>query len=1296
MKEGVFSCTLTASPAAGYSFVRWTKNGTQVSTSASYSFTVTENASYVAVFSLNSYSISASASPSSGGNVTGAGSYSYGSNCTLTATPNTGYSFVRWTKNGTQVSTSASYSFTVTENASYVAVFSLNSYTVSASANPSAGGTVSGAGTYSYGSNCNLIATSNPGYTFTNWTKNGIVVSTEATYGFTVTENANYVANFSVLTTHWPDFNSTNYYDHATIVAYIPINGEYITTGDNWADLEVGAFVGEDCRGHEFMVDETNWGDEYPTIQLAVYYENAGEAISFALYDHATGIEYTLWTANMTLVTGTDYEGIWLGEDEVVLNFSQAFAINATAYPSAGGSVSGAGNYANGATCTLTATASEGYVFINWREDGEVVSTKTAYNFTVTSDRDLVANFQLLEDYIVFADSNVKAICVANWDTNGDGELSYAEAAAVTDLGTVFKDNYSIHSFDELQYFTGLTSIAGSAFSRCYYLTSVEIPDSVTSIGDFAFLFCSLTGSLIIPDAVTSIGTDAFYGCSSLTGDLVIPNSMTSIGFGAFISCSGLTGTLTIPNSVTSIGTYAFRGCNGLTSVYYTGDVSQWCEISFGDEPFNYAHDLYINNQLVTDLVIPNSVTTIGNCAFCNCNGLTSLEIPNSVTSIGNNAFYGCSGLTGLLTIPNSITSIGGYAFANCIGLTSIISYATTPPTLGTGVFDNIPTTITVYVPCFSLESYSEVNGWNQFTNYQGMDCPSYNYEISATSNPAEGGTINGTGAYECGTACTLAATANEDYTFVCWTEDGEMVSSEAEYSFFVLRDRSLVAHFSLPFTITVESNPTEGGTIEGAGEYDYNTTCTLTATPNENYTFMYWTENGQQVSSNASYSFTVTTNRNLVAHFTLPLTITTESNPTEGGTIEGAGEYDYNTTCTLTATPNPGYLFSYWTKNGNVVSYFSPYSFTVTEEATYEALFEVAPEGVCVGNPESGNQYLPSFSYYNYTLSQQIYTASEIGTVGMINSMSFYNIGGTKTRNYDIYLVHTDKTTFDSNYDWIAVTEDDRVFSGDVTMINGCWNTIEFDMPFDYNGVDNLALIVDDNSGSWTGTPHMQCRVYHTEDNQAIRIYSDGTNYDPYNPSGYGGTRYSEKNQIILGIYDVGLQLCSLFQGTNWFSTYLEITLQDLQMALVAALGSNATNTTIKAKDGTSTTFNGTRWRGTLNTLDVAQMYKIKAPAACTFTLEGIIINPAEHPVTIQANASNWIGFPLGQGMTVTDAFAGFAQTGDKIKIKNGNSSTYNGTRWRGTLTNLEPGQGYIYNSGYSQDRTLVFPTSK
>ena len=170
--------------------------------------------------------------------------------------------------------------------------------------------------------------------------------------------------------------------------------------------------------------------------------------------------------------------------------------------------------------------------------------------------------------------------------------------------------------------------------------------------------------------------------------------------------------------------------------------------------------------------------------------------------------------------------------------------------------------------------------------------------------------------------------------------------------------------------------------------------------------------------------------------------------------------------------------------------------------------------------------------------------------------------------------------------------------------------------------------------------------------------------------------------------------QTIALTEGWNWVSFNVDITLDDLKAALVAAeLGSG---TTIKSQSQSST-YNGARWRGPLNSLDLTQMYRIKVVNACEITLEGEPINPAEQIVTIKQDdnrqGDNWIGFPLNESMTVTNAFAGFAISGDVIRSKT-EFAVYTGTRWRGTLQYLTPGQGYVYESPTNDDRTFVFPS--
>ena len=245
-----------------------------------------------------------------------------------------------------------------------------------------------------------------------------------------------------------------------------------------------------------------------------------------------------------------------------------------------------------------------------------------------------------------------------------------------------------------------VTYIVYRAFYGCGSLTSITIPDSVTSIGTQAFLYCDSLTSITIPNSVTRIGSYAFNGCKKLTQinvdkantayssengvlfnkektELIrypagktdtsysIPDSVTSIGDYAFRDCSRLT-SITIPDGVTSIGYMAFDGCGSLTSVYIS-DIASWCGIAFDSSdsnPLGRGANLYLNGKLVTDLVIPNSVTNIGDYVFYGCRSLTSITIPDSVTSIGDDAFHGCSSLTSI-TISDGITCIDSGTFSD-------------------------------------------------------------------------------------------------------------------------------------------------------------------------------------------------------------------------------------------------------------------------------------------------------------------------------------------------------------------------------------------------------------------------------------------------------------------------------------------------------------------------------------------------------------------------------------------------------------------------------------------------------
>ncbi|MCR4847727.1 MAG: C10 family peptidase [Bacteroidales bacterium] len=190
------TCTLTATANTGYTFQRWTlQNGTEVSADSSYSFTVTESASYIAHFQINSYTITVSADPENGGIVTGGGTYNYGSTCTVMATPNTGYDFINWTENDSVVSEEANYFFTVTGNRNLVALFTRETYEITAEVDPKDAGVITGTGSYQYGDTATLSVTPSENYIFLNWVENGTNLSDSTTVQVIVTEPHHLMAN---------------------------------------------------------------------------------------------------------------------------------------------------------------------------------------------------------------------------------------------------------------------------------------------------------------------------------------------------------------------------------------------------------------------------------------------------------------------------------------------------------------------------------------------------------------------------------------------------------------------------------------------------------------------------------------------------------------------------------------------------------------------------------------------------------------------------------------------------------------------------------------------------------------------------------------------------------------------------------------------------------------------------------------------------------------------------------------------------------------------------------------------
>ena len=344
-------------------------------------------------------------------------------------------------------------------------------------------------------------------------------------------------------------------------------------------------------------------------------------------------------------------------------------------------------------------------------------------------------------EIISFADEKVKTKLVAAFDTDKDGELSYIEAAAVTDerqLQSAFGSIKTYKSFDEFQYFTGITripdnmfegwiltsiilpesiktigrsafkgctkltssivipegmtSVPFSLFEGCAKLSSVTIPEGVTKIDSYAFCGCSSMTSILIPEGVATLGYEAFSGCTALVS-IDIPASVTSIDLRAFFGCTSLT-SINIPESVTSISTSTFSGCTSLSSIYIPESVT------------SISHRAFFGCTSLTSINIPESVTSVGEEAFCGCVSLASINIPESVTSIGNCVFYGCTNLTSVY-MPESVVSIGVYSFFECSSLVSI-AIPESVSSIGYQAFGGCTNLASIIIP----ESVTEIGGY--------------------------------------------------------------------------------------------------------------------------------------------------------------------------------------------------------------------------------------------------------------------------------------------------------------------------------------------------------------------------------------------------------------------------------------------------------------------------------------------------------------------------------------------------------------------------------------------------------
>ena len=704
------SVTITATPAEGYKFVKWS-NGL---TTATATITVTSDTTIVAEFEpdVETWTVALSANNSAYGRVSGGGTVADGSTVTITATPAANYRFVKWS-NGL---TSATATITVTSDTTLVAEFEYVEpimWTVTVSSSNREYGRASGSCTVADGSTITITATPAEGYEFVRWS-NGL---TNATETITVTSDLRLVAQFAeIVYAGTCGTDACWRFDMPTKT--LTISG----TGSIDSYKSVSVFSTEVNRPWQEIADQIE------KVVIGEGITNLGSR-AFCYCDNLKEVNISS--------TCTSYGSMSFAYcpklKSVVVAATSVWQVNEY-------------SFSNYDSCTLYVPAGKVDYYKNDIIFG--MFSKVVGAYIVTVDAGMENGTVLIDNYAIDeggsftiipkpADGYVVGKVLANGnavDDYGTGIYMVSNVTANVLVSAEFSKvaqieydfTYNIISGTEVE----ITGYTGSE-------TEITIPGTitdngfeytVTQIADQAFLNSGIA-TVSIPNTVTAIGTEAFRGCDKLT-EVNIPDKVTEIGGGLFNGCSSLT-KVNIPSGVTSIRGYAFYGCSSLKSIAIPAsakvnlnvfkncsNLTIYCEAE--SQPDNWDSKWNPDNRPVvwgvrnpedyvvpadetdfvftiisesehtveisdcrgsqTDITIPKkvgingvtyTVTRIGDYAFEYKSTLKSVTISETVTEIGNNAFAVCTNLTSI-DIPNTVTTLGGYVFYSCESLQSL------------------------------------------------------------------------------------------------------------------------------------------------------------------------------------------------------------------------------------------------------------------------------------------------------------------------------------------------------------------------------------------------------------------------------------------------------------------------------------------------------------------------------------------------------------------------------------------------------------------------------------------------
>ena len=738
-------------------------------TETTYSFVVTENATFTAFFDIAEYEINVETNPTDAGTVAGAGTYEHGAQVTLTATPATGYEFVNWTKGNGVVSTNAVYTFTATEAGTYIANFAVAHYEITAIASPTNAGTVTGTGSYEHGSTATLTATAANGYLFVNWTKDGEEVSTNATYAFEVTASGTYTANFAT--------------EHT------------ITVTTNNSDA-----------------GNANGGGTYAYGQVITISATANVGYSF--------VNWTLNGAEVSI--DADYTFTVTGNATYTANFEVAqYTITVVANPTDGGVVTGEGTYIHGSTVTLTATANEGFEFINWTKDGAFYSDENEVTFTATANANFRATFaeeaapttftitasaspggtispygfitaQLGTDqtFTITPDEHkaIQGVVVDNVNIGKVTEYTFYNITENHDIAAYFEDaRYQVNAQVNIEG-SGTITFGGEIFNSHIYWYNTQITLLATANDGYEFVnWTDDEGNVVSETASLSF---------NVTEDVTYTANFIAVY------------TINVEANIEGSGTVDGGG------TYHDGETAYLTAS---------ANDGYV------------FVNWTKNGEVVSTNNSISFTVTENATYVAN--FVARYRI--IVTSTEGGTATGG-GFYNDGQEATVRAFASDDYVFGYWTLnDEIISTESEYTFVVTEDATYTANFLAQYT-------------IEVEYN--EGGTATGGGTFLDGEEVTIEATADDAHLFGFWTKNDEIVSTDAVYSFYATENATYIANFiektSIEFTITAIAG--EHGSITPQGEVTvtYGQDMTFTITPDAEYEITALLVDGVEVRS--------------------------------------------------------------------------------------------------------------------------------------------------------------------------------------------------------------------------------------------------------------------------------------------------------------------------------------------------------------------------------------------------------------------------------------------------------------